>query len=143
MTGIEPSPAYTRYAREHASGDRVRFEVGDALALPFPDDAFDRTLSMLVLNFVPDPAAALQQMIRVTRPGGVVAAAVWDYGGEMQMLRTFWDAAVAVDPDAATRDERHMPLSHARRTRGAVAYARNAGRRRAAADHRDGVRIVR
>jgi SAM-dependent methyltransferase len=117
VTGIEPSPAYTRYAREHASGDRVRFEVGDALALPFPDDAFDRTLSMLVLNFVPDPAAALQQMIRVTRPGGVVAAAVWDYGGEMQMLRTFWDAAVAVDPDAAPRDERHMPLS----TRGALA----------------------
>jgi SAM-dependent methyltransferase len=117
VTGIEPSPAYTQYAREHASGDRVRFEVGDALALPFPDDAFDRTLSMLVLNFVPDTAAALQQMIRVTRAGGVVAAAVWDYGGEMQMLRTFWDAAVAVDPDAAPRDERHMPLS----TRGALA----------------------
>ena len=111
VTGIERSPAYVRYARAHARGDGVRFEVGDALALPFSDDAFDRTLSMLVLNFVPDPAAALQQMIRVTRSGGVVAAAVWDYGGEMQMLRTFWDAAVAVDPDAAPRDERHMPLS--------------------------------
>jgi SAM-dependent methyltransferase len=87
-----------------------RFEVGDALALPFSDDAFDRTLSMLVLNFVPDPAAAMQQMIRVTRPGGVVVAAVWDYGDGMQMLRTFWDAAVALDPGAAPRDERHMPL---------------------------------
>ena len=96
-----------------------RFEVGDALALPFADDAFDRTLSMLVLNFVPDPAAALQQMIRVTRPGGVVAAAVWDYGDGMQMLRTFWDAAVALDPAAAPRDERHMPLCYARGTRGA------------------------
>ena len=107
VTGIERSPAYVRYARAHARGDGVRFEVGDALALPFSVDAFDRTLSMLVLNFVPDPAAALQQMIRVTRSGGVVAAAVWDYGGEMQMLRTFWDAAVAVDPDAvplSTRD---------------------------------------
>ena len=72
---------------------------------------------MLVLNFVPDPAAALQQMIRVTRPGGVVAAAVWDYGDGMQMLRTFWDAAVALDPAAAPRDERHMPLC----TRGALA----------------------
>ena len=72
---------------------------------------------MLVLNFVPDAAAALQQMIRVTRPGGVVAAAVWDYGDGMQMLRTFWDAAVALDPDAAPRDERHMPLC----TRGALA----------------------
>jgi len=55
VTGIESSPAYVRYAQEHADG---RFEVGDALALPFPDDAFDRTLSMLVLNFVPDAAAA-------------------------------------------------------------------------------------
>jgi SAM-dependent methyltransferase len=116
VTGIEPSPVYVRYAREYA-GDGVRFEVGDALALPFSDDAFDRTLSMLVLNFVPDPPAALQQMIRVTRPGGVVAAAVWDYGDGMQMLRTFWDAAVADDPEAAPRDERHMPLS----TRGSLA----------------------
>lgn len=113
VTGIEPSPAYVRYAREHVDG---RFQVGDALALPFPDDAFDKTLSMLVLNFVPDAPAALQQMIRVTRPGGVVAAAVWDYGDGMQMLRTFWDAAVALDPGAAPRDERHMPLC----TRGAL-----------------------
>jgi SAM-dependent methyltransferase len=107
VTGIEPAAAYVRYAQEHVDG---RFEVGDAMALPLPDDAFDRTLSMLVLNFVKDPAAALQQMIRVTRRGGVVAAAVWDYGEGMQMLRTFWDAAVALDPDAAPRDERHMPL---------------------------------
>jgi SAM-dependent methyltransferase len=114
VTGIEPSTAFVVYAREHVGG---RFEVGDALALPFSDDAFDRALSMLVLNFVPDPAAALQQMIRVTRPGGVVASAVWDYGDGMQMLRTFWDAAVALDPDAAPRDERHMPLC----THGALA----------------------
>jgi SAM-dependent methyltransferase len=113
VTGIEPAAAFVRYAQEHVDG---RFEVGDAMALPFADDAFDRTLSMLVLNFVPDPAAALQHMIRVTRPGGVVAAAVWDYGEGTQMLRTFWDAAVALDPDAAPRDERHMPLC----TRGAL-----------------------
>ena len=114
VTGIERSAAYVAYARNHVDG---RFEVGDALALPFSDDAFDRALSMLVLNFVPDPAAALQQMIRVTRPCGVVAAAVWDYGDGMQMLRTFWDAAVALDPDATPRDERHMPLC----TRGSLA----------------------
>ena len=114
VTGIEPAAAYVRYAQERLDG---HFEVGDAMALPFADDSFDRTLAMLVLNFVPDPAAALQQMIRVTRPGGVVAAAVWDYGEGMQMLRTFWDAAVALDPAAAPRDERHMPLC----TRGALA----------------------
>jgi SAM-dependent methyltransferase len=110
VTGIERSAAYVRHAREHAENDRVRFEVGDATALPFLDNTFDRTLSMLVLNFVPDPAVALDQMIRVTRPGGVVAAAVWDYGDGMGMLRVFWDEAVALAPAAASRDERHMPL---------------------------------
>jgi SAM-dependent methyltransferase len=110
VTGIERSAAYVRYAQEHAENERVRFEVGDAMALPFADNTFDRALSMLVLNFVPEPAVALDQMIRVTRPGGVVAAAVWDYGDGMEMLRTFWDEAVALSPAAASRDERHMPL---------------------------------
>jgi SAM-dependent methyltransferase len=117
VTGVDPSAAYVRYAQEHADDDRVRFEVADARALSFPDDAFDRTLSMLVLNFVPEPAAALREMIRVTRPDGVVAAAVWDYGEGMQMLRAFWDEAVALNPDAESRDEKHMSLS----TRGALA----------------------
>jgi SAM-dependent methyltransferase len=117
VTGIERSADYVRYAQERADSDRTRFEVGDATALPFADNAFDRTLSMLVLNFVPEPAVALDQMMRVTRPGGVVAAAVWDYGDGMGMLRTFWDEAVALAPAAASRDERHMPLS----TRGALA----------------------
>jgi ubiquinone/menaquinone biosynthesis C-methylase UbiE len=89
----------------------VRFEVGDAQDLRFAYATFDRTLSLLVLNFVPDPATALDQMIRVTRPGGLVAAAVWDYGDGMEMLRAFWDEAVALTPDAAARDEQHMPLT--------------------------------
>jgi SAM-dependent methyltransferase len=89
----------------------VRFEVGDAQQLPFEDASFDRTLSLLILNFVPDPQKALTEMIRVTRPGGTVAAAVWDYGGGMEMLRVFWDEAIALDPRAAAKDERHMPLS--------------------------------
>jgi hypothetical protein len=62
-----------------------------------------------VLNFIPDPGRALAEMIRVTRLKGVVAAAVWDYGDGMEMLRTFWDEAVALDPDAP--DEGQMPLS--------------------------------
>jgi SAM-dependent methyltransferase len=117
VTGVERSADYVRFAQEQARDDRVRFELGDAAALPFADGVFDRTLSMLVLNFVPDPAVALDQMIGVTRAGGVVAAAVWDYGDGMGMLRTFWDEAVALDPDAEPRDERHMPLC----TRGALA----------------------
>jgi SAM-dependent methyltransferase len=91
----------------------MRFEVGDAEHLPFEAASFDRTLSLLILNFVPDPQKALIEMIRVTRPGGTVAAAVWDYGDGMEMLRVFWDEAVGLDPRARAKDERQMPLSRA------------------------------
>ena len=64
-----------------------------------------------MLNFIPDRAKALDEMIRVTRPGGTVAAAVWDYGQGMEMLRVFWDEAIALSPAMDARDERHMPLS--------------------------------
>jgi len=111
ITGIEPSAAYSNFARTRAPATKVKFEVGDAQQLRFSDSSFDRTLSMLVINFIPDRAKALREMIRVTRPGGVVAAAVWDYAEGMEMLRIFWDEAVARDPSVASRDERHMPLS--------------------------------
>ena len=89
----------------------MKFEVGDAQRLQFGDASFDRTLSLLILNFIPDPGKALDEMIRVTRPGGTIAAAVWDYGEGMEMLRVFWDEAAALIPDADAKDERHMPLS--------------------------------
>jgi SAM-dependent methyltransferase len=110
VTGVDPSGAYVRYAQARTPGDRVRFQVGDAQALALPDATFDRTASLLVMNFIPDPAKAVREMIRVTRPGGVVAAAVWDYGQGMEMLRVFWDEAVALDAGVAARDERTMPL---------------------------------
>jgi SAM-dependent methyltransferase len=110
VVGIDPSSEFVQAAQRAGAGEQVRFQVADASGLPFPDADFDRTMSMLVLNFVPDPAAALREMIRVTRPNGVVAAAVWDYGDGMEMLRAFWDEAVALDPDANRRDERNMPL---------------------------------
>src|SRR4029453_13353067 len=59
------------------------------------------------------PQKALTEMIRVTRPGGTVAAAVWDYGEGMEMLRVFWDEVIRLDPRADGKDERHMPLSGA------------------------------
>jgi SAM-dependent methyltransferase len=110
VIGIDPAAPYVDFARTRHPGDLVRFEMGDAQQLRFPDGTFDRTLSLLVLNFIPDRAKALDQMIRVTRPGGTVAAAVWDYGEGMEMLRVFWDEAVALHPAAAARDERNMPL---------------------------------
>jgi SAM-dependent methyltransferase len=110
VTGVDPSSAYVRYAQSRASSGQVGFVVGDAQALEMPDATFDESLSLLVMNFIPDSTKALREMIRVTRPGGVVAAAVWDYGEGMEMLRAFWDEAVALDSTSAARDERNMPL---------------------------------
>ena len=113
IVGIDPSVDYVRYAASRAAGTRIAFEVGDAQALALPERSFDKTLSLLVINFIPDRDRAIDEMIRVTRPGGVIAAAVWDYGEGMEMLRTFWDEAVALDPSSAPRDEHTMPLSKA------------------------------
>src|SRR4029078_9008532 len=95
---------------KNAFGSRASFETGDAQAMRFPARDFDASLSLLVWNFTPAPRKALLETRRVVKPGGTVAAAVWDYGDRMRMLRVFWDAAVAVDPAAAKRDEKHMPL---------------------------------
>jgi SAM-dependent methyltransferase len=110
VTGVDVAPDYVAAARQRAAGRGVRFVVGDVQALDFSDATFDRTVSLLAMNFVPDPARALAEQIRVTRPGGLIAAAVWDYGDGMQMLRAFWNEAVAADPAAEARDERHMRL---------------------------------
>jgi len=110
IVGVDPAEAYVASAQARLTGDRMRFEVGDARRLRFADSSFDRTVSALMLNFVPAPETAVREMRRVTRSGGTVAAAVWDYGDGMEMLRVFWDEAVALDPAAEPRDERHMPL---------------------------------
>ena len=111
VVGIDPSEEYVAYAGgRHTWTDRVVFETGDAQALRFPDASFDAAVSLLVFNFIPDPKKALREVRRVTKPGGTISAAVWDYGAGMRMLRTFWDAVVATDPAADSLDERHMPL---------------------------------
>ena len=111
VVGIDPSSAYIQAARAHVTDSRATFEEADVRQLRFADASFDKALSLLVLNFVPTPGQALDEMRRVTRPGGVVAAAVWDYGDGMEMLRAFWDEVVALDPSSDSQDERHMPLS--------------------------------
>ncbi len=111
VTGIDMSDAFAAYARERIADARAEFRQGDAQALPFEDASFDAAVSGLVLNFLPDPGRGLAEMARVTRAGGVVAVYVWDYAGEMQLMRHFWDAAAALDPAAAELDEgRRFPI---------------------------------
>ena len=100
--GVDPSSGFVSHAAASSSG---RFTVADAQRLPFLDASFVVVVSALVLNFIPDLKAALGEVRRVLRSGGVASAYVWDYAGEMQFLRRFWDAATAVDPRAAAADE--------------------------------------
>lgn len=111
IVGVDPSEGFIAYARKNAQSGRVRFEVGDGQALKFKDASFDGTLALLVMNFIPDHHKAIAEMRRVTRPRGVVSACVWDYNEGMQMLRFFWDEAVAQDRALEPKDERHMKLS--------------------------------
>lgn len=122
VRGIDPSDTSVAYAQMTITDDRVRFIVGDATALP-PElatrESFDVVVSGLALNLIPKPAEAVAEMIRVAKPGGVVAAYVWDFAERMQMLRFFWDAAIALDPAAAASDQgRLFPLCHPDRLRG-------------------------
>jgi SAM-dependent methyltransferase len=111
VTGIDASEEYAAYARKQMGDARAEFRQGDAQALPFPDRSFDATVSGLVVNFLPQPSRGLAEMARVTRPGGTVAVYVWDYAGEMQLMRHFWDAAAALDPAALELDEgRRFPI---------------------------------
>ena len=114
VLGVDRSREYVAYAsNSNMFADRVSFEVGDAQQLKFPDASFDAALSLLVFNFIPRPEKALLELARVIKPGGRISAAVWDYDAGMRMLRTFWDAAVAIDPEAVTLDEKQMPLCRA------------------------------
>ena len=111
VVGVDPSPAYVAFARDRVNDPRVRFEVGDAQAIREASATFDAVVSGLVLNFLPEPNRAVSEMVRVARPGGVVAAYVWDYAQGMQLMRYFWDAAGALDPRAKDLDEgRRFPL---------------------------------
>jgi SAM-dependent methyltransferase len=119
VTGIDPSPDFVAHAAARVPDPRATFRRGAATDIPLPDNAVDLAVSGLVLNFVPDRPAALNEMRRVTRRGGTVAAYVWDYGAEMQLMRYFWDVAIDRDAAAASADEaarfhfcRPGPLRH-------------------------------
>jgi len=102
---IDKSGGFLTEAQGRVRDARVRFEVADATVMPWATASCDATVSGLVLNFVPNALVVAREMVRVTRPGGKVAAYVWDYSGGMQMMRHFWDAAIAMNPDDAKLDQ--------------------------------------
>lgn len=105
VLGIDASPAFIDFAQAFTPDARARYEVGDAQALPLAAHAVDVAVSGLMINFVPQPEQAVAEMARVVRPGGLVAAYVWDYAEGMELMRYFWDAAVKLNPQALESTE--------------------------------------
>jgi SAM-dependent methyltransferase len=111
VVGVDPAEGFLADARVRVDDPRVSFHSGDAQSLPLLDGHFDVVVSGLALNFVPDEGEAVAEFLRVATVDGVVAGYVWDYADGMAMMRYFWDAAAALDPDVAALDEgRRFPL---------------------------------
>jgi SAM-dependent methyltransferase len=103
VVGLDASADYLASAQKSCGEPRARFVVGDANVLSFPSKSFDVSVSGLALNFIAFDRALAEQN-RVVRPGGTIAAYVWDYAGEYEFARRFWDAALRIDPRAASFD---------------------------------------
>jgi SAM-dependent methyltransferase len=111
VVGVDPAEGFLADARARIVDPRVSFHTADARSLPLPDRYFDVVVSGLALNFVPDEREAVAEFLRVSTVDGVVAGYVWDYADGMAMMRYFWDAAAALDSDAAALDEgRRFPV---------------------------------
>jgi ubiquinone/menaquinone biosynthesis C-methylase UbiE len=104
VAAVDPSEQFVTAARERHPGVDVQHAAAEEL--PFADNEFDAALAQLVVHFMADPGRGLAEMARVTHPGGVVAACVWDHAGGRTPLAPFWDAVHELDPDAM--DESQM-----------------------------------
>ena len=104
VTAVDPSEPFVAALRERNPG--VEVQKASAESLPFDDAGFDATLAQLVVHFMRDPVAGLREMRRVTVPGGVVAASVWDHGGGHGPLSVYWEAVRELDP--ASEGEAHL-----------------------------------
>ena len=111
VKGIDASAGFLEYTRANVRDPRASFDVGDARSLPVGDASADAAVSGLVLNFVPEPLGMAADMARAVRPGGTVAVYVWDYSGQMGMMRVFWSSATELDPNAADEGPR-FPICH-------------------------------
>jgi len=103
--GVDPSDSFISQANQQVRDTRARFEVGDAQSLSLDTGVYDAVVSGLAINFIPDIQAGLSEMVRVTVSGGTVAAYVFDYADKIELMRYFWDAAIALNPQAAELDE--------------------------------------
>ncbi|WP_331376671.1 class I SAM-dependent methyltransferase [Sinorhizobium chiapasense] len=107
ITAIDYSPVFVQEASRRNTDPRVKIRQADACALPFEDGTFDRALALLVLHFVPEADKAVAEMRRVVRPGGVVAAAVWDHLGGMPGMRMMVDTVAALGEGGRQLRERY------------------------------------
>jgi SAM-dependent methyltransferase len=98
VSACDPSPPFRDECAARNPG--VVVKLGRAESIPFETDSVDHAMAQLVLHFVSQPEQAARELARVVRPGGSVSACVWDFDDGMEMLRGFWDAALAIDPDA-------------------------------------------
>jgi SAM-dependent methyltransferase len=112
VSAADPSEPFVEACRARVPG--VEVVVAPAEELPFAGGSYDAALSQLVVNFMRDPEAGVREMARVTGPRGIVAACVWDYAGEMTLLRTFWDAAREVEPERAAAADEGVVMSWCR-----------------------------
>jgi SAM-dependent methyltransferase len=106
VIGCDRSTGYVDHARWQTSDPRAQFVVANLGDLPHVDGEFDVSVSGLVLNFLPSPGDALSALAAGVRRGGTIAAYVWDYDEGVQLMRVFWDTAVALDAAAQPLDER-------------------------------------
>lgn len=104
VVGVEPSDGFLSVARQSLP-EEIALHVGNASAIPLPANSVGVVVSGLVLNFVADLRPAFSEIRRVATPGATFAAYVWDYAEKMELIRYFWDAAVALHPEAAKLDE--------------------------------------
>jgi SAM-dependent methyltransferase len=111
IVGIDASPEQINFARHHRAHPDVAFQTGNAMSLPFPGATFDAVVCGLGLNYIPNPVDALKEFCRVSAPSGTIAVYLWDYAQGARFLREFWDAALAVDHEAASFDQaRRFPM---------------------------------
>ena len=111
VISVDRSPQFITHAQAQVHDARASFQVADAQNLPHATASHDTAVAALMLNHLPQPEQAVREMTRVVKPGGLVAAYVWDYADQMQCIRYFWIAAIALDPSASELDQsRRYPL---------------------------------